>query len=1319
MSKPGAKKLDQIVSVTPGDIHIIMIPSPAGPVPTPIPHPCASMIKDKVAKKVKVMGQPGATLDSVSKHTPPHIPMGPGPFQKPPANKGEIAMTGSNGVLYQGKSAAALGDMAMMCADPSDMPVGKVIGTAATVLVGGGAVSIGDAIASGSAAAKKAAAAIMHQWVNDNMPPGAESEQAHRDVCTATGHPIDVATGKMFTRNIDLSLPGRIPFEFVRNYSSARSDIGIFGRSWRHSYEMQLVIHSEFVAYRDQNGRFLDFVPLQIGETAVNDLTYIKLTRTKDAYIAELPDGLKHVFWCSEETHQTDKTITAPLWQIIDEFDNRITFEYQKESLVCITDTAGRKILLNYNEQGYVAETRLIADPSIRQPELIRSYNYADNGFLVAWQDVEGNAYRFEYANHLMTRETDRNGYSFYFKYDQEGWCRETWGDGGMLQRRIDYDKQKGRTRVVDSLGYVTTYDWTEMGVVTEEMDHHGNSWRFDFNDALQRTRVEDPEGNIWTYEYDDQGNMVKEENPEEAVREYVWNQDNRLTKYTDPLGNDWLYQYNNEQNETHIINPENGTTIEKQAANGDLIEVVEPNGSVSRYKYDSFGNLDLASLPAGLQIERRYNARGALIFEGDNAGESKKIQYDSVSRPSLIWSRDKGKVKLDRDAEGRIIKVTDAKRLTTHYDYGLFDNVKCIHYPEVQIFSGLTIHNKKTYQYDTENRVVSVELPGKEFVKYDFDGQDRPMRISYPDGRVQRFIRNKKGFISQLFENDKQVYQQECDSVGKVLRRLTADGDEFDYEYNLLGQMISAADNEHTVELEYDVLGRLVQENTPYGNQSLNYTNNGNDIESAYNDSLNLKLSIERNQQGIRLNAVRDSKQEFSLDYDALGRLNESSFANGETHLRSYGNRSLPDSVSISSSVNKTIHREEYEYDEENLLVATTVNQKQSVQYERDSLGRLTGEVRSTSETAQKKSTWGYDESGNRIVSTAHDGQQFSNEFEKGNRPVKAAKERYEYDDCGRVVKRVSEKNEVTEFNWDSLGRLKSLLTPDGDLVEYQYDALGRRISKRKNEKVTEFGWVGSKLVYENIDDEQRQYIYHEGSNGPLGCFVANKQKDWQFQPIHTDLRGAPNRMSDASGEVVWQAELDPWGDIVNLQGNADDMPVRMPGQYHDVESGLHYNNARYYSVNSGSYLTLDPIGYEGGDNLYGYPADPVCWVDPLGLSGDDYQEKKFTSDDPHVADIANAIEEAYPGHVKGVNTIVDGHEVDIELENAIIEVKGGNGKGLTKQIIDRSNIGMPVIGHAPRLGPSAARSINNAGGIASGGGQGSLQDLIDVVKP
>jgi uncharacterized Zn-binding protein involved in type VI secretion len=130
MGQPAAKQGDQIVAV---DTHIIMIPSPGGPVPTPLPHPFTGMIAGGLSANVKIMGMPAATLGSTADNLPPHIPQG-GPFQKPPTNKATI-MIGSPTVLINGKPAARNGDMALTCNDPVDLPVGKVIAVG-TVMIG-------------------------------------------------------------------------------------------------------------------------------------------------------------------------------------------------------------------------------------------------------------------------------------------------------------------------------------------------------------------------------------------------------------------------------------------------------------------------------------------------------------------------------------------------------------------------------------------------------------------------------------------------------------------------------------------------------------------------------------------------------------------------------------------------------------------------------------------------------------------------------------------------------------------------------------------------------------------------------------------------------------------------------------------------------------------------------------------------------------------------------------------------------------------------------------------------------------------------------
>jgi len=130
MGQPAAKQGDQITAV---DTHIIMIPSPGGPVPTPLPHPFDGLLNGNLSSNVKIMDMAAATQGSTADNLPPHIPQG-GPFQKPPSNKGQI-MTGSATVMINGKPAARNGDTAQTCNDPVDAPVGTVIAVG-TVMIG-------------------------------------------------------------------------------------------------------------------------------------------------------------------------------------------------------------------------------------------------------------------------------------------------------------------------------------------------------------------------------------------------------------------------------------------------------------------------------------------------------------------------------------------------------------------------------------------------------------------------------------------------------------------------------------------------------------------------------------------------------------------------------------------------------------------------------------------------------------------------------------------------------------------------------------------------------------------------------------------------------------------------------------------------------------------------------------------------------------------------------------------------------------------------------------------------------------------------------
>lgn len=133
MGVPAATANSQVVGV---DTHIVMVPTPGGPVPTPLPHPFSGVITSGVVSTVTVGGQPAATLDSVAQNNPPHLPTPPGvSFQKPPANQGSVTMA-STTVIIGGKGMARVGDQVSTCNDPADAPVAMIVGPIGTVMVG-------------------------------------------------------------------------------------------------------------------------------------------------------------------------------------------------------------------------------------------------------------------------------------------------------------------------------------------------------------------------------------------------------------------------------------------------------------------------------------------------------------------------------------------------------------------------------------------------------------------------------------------------------------------------------------------------------------------------------------------------------------------------------------------------------------------------------------------------------------------------------------------------------------------------------------------------------------------------------------------------------------------------------------------------------------------------------------------------------------------------------------------------------------------------------------------------------------------------------
>jgi RHS repeat-associated protein len=270
----------------------------------------------------------------------------------------------------------------------------------------------------------------------------------------------------------------------------------------------------------------------------------------------------------------------------------------------------------------------------------------------------------------------------------------------------------------------------------------------------------------------------------------------------------------------------------------------------------------------------------------------------------------------------------------------------------------------------------------------------------------------------------------------------------------------------------------------------------------------------------------------------------------------------------------------------------------------------------------------------------------------------------RYAYDPEGNLIEKLEPDGKRWTYRWNLSGMLVEVERPDGDVVAFAYDPLGRRIGKTFRGKTSHWIWDGNVPLHEwvTLSDEAlardgvplRSSAEREIALGKRRALLAQRsaqgpppgQADarlpevpplegtpespitWLFEPesfaplaklvsderysIVTDHLGTPRAMYDERGSESWAAEIDTYGALRELRGQRRACPFRFPGQYEDEETGLYYNRFRYYDPGTGGYVSRDPIGLAGGRALHGYVSDPLCRLDPLGLTECDRPTKK-----------------------------------------------------------------------------------------------------------
>ena len=231
----------------------------------------------------------------------------------------------------------------------------------------------------------------------------------------------------------------------------------------------------------------------------------------------------------------------------------------------------------------------------------------------------------------------------------------------------------------------------------------------------------------------------------------------------------------------------------------------------------------------------------------------------------------------------------------------------------------------------------------------------------------------------------------------------------------------------------------------------------------------------------------------------------------------------------------------------------------------------------------------------------------------------------RYTYDGAGNLLTSLDSTPGQTPKQWsyqyDALGQLRSVRyqgngwAADSLVARYGYDVLGRRIARRVYRAVlpgaevreTRYIYQGGQVVAETdaAGAVKWKYTWGPGTDNLVGLQDSTGAQFYVVQDQLGSVRGLVKR----DGTWVMSQRFSPYGQLVardSIGGHKFPKGVHVgwTGREVDAETGMSFHRARYYSPALRRWTQEDPIGYQGGSNLYAYVDGRVLEArDPSGM--------------------------------------------------------------------------------------------------------------------
>ncbi len=905
------------------------------------------------------------------------------------------------------------------------------------------------------------------------------------------------------------------------------------------------------------------------------------------------------------------------------------TYEYYPSTnqLKTVTYNDGSKYKFEYDTTS-VSGKALLTTVRDALDDVLETHAYDSSGRATTSQKDGGvEAYTFNYSNPAYTTVTDARGNATTFYFHRvfgtnlitrvDGLCG--CGGSGTQSTEFFYDEASSWLKLkekIDALGHHTTYTYDANRNIASITDPLGTQ-SFTYNSLGEPLTITDRMSGVTTNTYDTAGNLLTSTDPLSHTTTLTYTALGQVATFQDALSHTTTLTHDTLGRLTQITDANSKNTNLGYDSRARVTSLTNALSETTSVEYDLNNRVKKVTYPDTNYVTATYDLAGRRTSIADELGHATTYGYDNAYRLTTVTDALSHARTYGYDSMSNLTSMTDALSNVTDLEYDDFNRLKKVKYP-LPAVGGTRL--EENYTYDLNGNMKTRADTAAHTTTYDYDSSNRLVKMTDPLSQITQFYYNARSQTTKVKDASNQEYTYTYDPLGRVLTQ-SRNGQTTTFVYNAVGNPTSRTDyNGNGTTYAYDVLNRLT---------GVTYSGSSDYATYGYDDLSRLTSAV--NQNGtVGLTYDNRGRQKTETDvfghvvdytYDAAGRRTQLKLDSVTQTGYAYDNADRLTTLTDEASLNFT-----FGYDNADRLTSQAAPNGITTTYEYDGMSRLSRlkhvlgatslydfqySFNSASQISQiidlaGTRTFGYDNT-NRLTSAT--GESYSYDavgnrtashlggtYTTGvvNRLSSTAAASYTYDANGSMTgKTVGSTNWI--YGWDRENRMVSAGNGT-DSVSYSYDALGRRIKRTQGTTVEKYTHDGEDVVLDDANANITTYQNGPGVDNKLKFSDGTTTAKFYMK----DHLGSTIGTASASGTHQDAVTYDSFG---NPSSNTYRWRYQFTGRERDPFTGLQFSRARFYDPQIGRFVSEDPIGLNGGINLYGYVNNnPQNFTDPSG---------------------------------------------------------------------------------------------------------------------